>query len=283
MNRPLQDPVVPDWRNVQLPDSWADRLRLWSPFDLLKLARKVLGRRQRVQLPENMPGVELLPKYLLQEFHNVPNGNYSKRLTHGYITGFDRMMLGSMRRARKHLAQFLIGCDSVLDVGTAGGRTAAALKQHGASEVWGLDPSPYLLQHAARRHEQVRFVQGTAENIPFPAARFDGIAACFVFHEMPPKQVLQALHEFRRVLRNDGLLAICEPSETQLKESPWALWRRYGWRGAYFRWLAHFVHEPFIHAWHRIDLKQALHETGFDIAYDEELFPARHVYARVRA
>lgn len=283
MSQNMQDPNVPDWNRVQLPDSWADQLRWWWPLDMLKVARKVLGRPQRVRLPADMPGAELLPKYILQEFHNVPNGNYSKRLTGGYIAGFDRMMLGSMREARQHIARFLNGCDSVLDVGTAGGRTAASIKQHGASEVWGLDPSPYLLQHAARHHQQIHFVQGTAENIPFPAARFDGVAVCFVFHEMPPKHVLQAFKEFRRVLKPQGLLAICEPSAAQLDESIMALWRRYGWRGAYFYWLAHFVHEPFVRAWHRIDLKQALHDAGFEIVSDEEHFPARHVYARVRA
>lgn len=282
MNNQPQDPSVPDWTSMQLPDSWADQLRLWRPWDLIKLTRKVLGRRQRVKLPADMPGAELLPKYILQEFHNLPNGNYSKRLTHGYITGFDRMMLGCMRKARQHLSHYLRACESVLDVGTAGGRTAATLQQHGIDEVWGLDPSPYLLQHAARRNPEIRFVQGTAERIPFPAARFDGIAACFVLHEIPPKQVLQALAEFGRVLKPGGLLAICEPSAAQLDASVWSLWRRYGWQGVYFHWLARLVHEPFVRAWHRLELHQALHQAGFEVVADAELFPSRHIYARLR-
>lgn len=279
----MRDPQVPDWANLQLPDSWADRLKLWRPWDLLKLLRSVLAKRQRVQLPEGMPGRELLPKYLLQEFHHLPNGNYSKQLTHGYITGFDRMMLGTMRAARAHLANALRECRSVLDVGTAGGRTAAAIKTVGVQDVWGLDPSPYLLQHAARRFAQVNFIQGTAEQTPFRHERFDGIAACFVLHELPPKQVQAALHEFARITRPGALLAICEPSAEQLDQGLWRLWRKHGWRGAYFNTLAKLVHEPFVHAWHRLDIQGALDAAGFICVSDVEHFPARMILARRKA
>jgi len=280
MNSRMPDPPVPDWANMSLPDSWADQLKLRRPWDLLKLLRRIMTKRQHVQLPADMPGRELLPKYLLQEFHHLPNGNYSKQLTHGYITGFDRLMLGTMRSARKHLAERLSECSSVLDVGTAGGRTAAALKAQGVTDVWGLDPSPYLLQHAARRFPQVHFVQGTAEQTPFIDNRFEGVVACFVLHELPPKQVSAALHEFARITKPNGLLAICEPSAEQLNLSFWPLLRKHGWRGVYFNWLARLVHEPFVRAWHRIDLQRALDEAGFVCISDEEQFPSRMVLAR---
>lgn len=279
----MHDPQVPDWANLQLPDSWADKLKLWRPWDLLKLLRRVLAKRRRVQIPEGMPGRELLPKYLLQEFHHLPNGNYSKQLTHGYITGFDRMMLGTMRAARAHLAQALRECHSVLDVGTAGGRTAAAIKTQGVQDVWGLDPSPYLLQHAARRFPLVNFIQGTAERTPFVHERFDGISACFVLHELPPKQVQAALHEFARITRPNGLLAICEPSIEQMEDTAWRLWRKHGWRGVYFNLLARLVHEPFVRAWHRLDVQCALDAAGFHCVSDTEQFPSRMILARRKA
>lgn len=276
----MRDPEVPDWANLPLPDSWADQLKLWRPWDLLKLLRRVMAKRQRVQLPAGMPGHELLPKYVLQEFHHLPNGNYSKQLTHGYITGFDRLMLGTMRAARVQLAERLRDCSSALDVGTAGGRTAAALKTQGVADVWGLDPSPYLLQHAARRFPEVNFVQGTAEQTPFADGRFEGVVACFVLHELPPKQVGVALHEFARITRPNGLLAICEPSAEQLDMRFWPLLRKHGWRGVYFNWLARLVHEPFVRAWHRLDLHRALEDAGFHCISDEEHFPSRMVLAR---
>ena len=175
---PVADPSVPDWGGLELPDSWPDRLDLRRPRQLLALLRRtVASRRSRVQLPAQMPGAELLPKYLLQEFHNLPNGNYSRRISRGYITGFDRVMLGHMRTARTRLADFLRGCDSAIDIGCGGGRTAAALHAAGVREVWGLDPSPYLLQHAAHDFPQLRFVQGLASLVRLGRGGRQGRAA----------------------------------------------------------------------------------------------------------
>lgn len=273
------DPPVPDWTNLELPDAWPDRM-LADPRQAWRLLACVFGRRKRVEVPSDMPGREWLPKYILQEFHNLPNGNYSKRLTHGYITGFDRLMLGRMRGAREHIARALRDCRSVLDVGCAGGRTAGALKASGIPDVWGLDPSPYLLQHAARTYPDVRFVQGLAERTGFPDARFDGIAVCFLLHEMPPSYIERALREFRRILRPRGWLAICEPSQRQLDLPPRRLLRDYGLSGLYFGVLARFVHEPFIHAWHKRSAPEMLAAAGFELIEDVQGMPLRHLLAR---
>lgn len=274
------DPIAPDWAQVDLPDAWPDQLRLRNPLHLWRLMRTLLGERRRVQLPPGMPGADDLPKYLLQEFHHLPNGNYSKQLTHGYITGFDRLMLGHMRHARRRMMQALRDCHSVLDIGTAGGRTAHAAWEHSARDVWGIDPSPYLLQHAARRFPQLRFIQGTAERLPFPDARFDAITACFVLHEMPPRYIAQALRECRRVLKPGGLLSICEPAPSQVQSSLVTLWKRHGFAGVYFGVLARLVHEPFLRSWHRLDMARELAAAGFALRSDEEHFPSRHVLAQ---
>jgi ubiquinone/menaquinone biosynthesis C-methylase UbiE len=273
------DPPVPDWINLHLPDTWPDEL-IASPLKAWRLVVRSFGKRRRVEIPTGMPGSDWLPKYILQEFHNLPNGNYSKHITRGYITGFDRLMLGRMARARAHIAQSLRGCTSVLDVGCAGGRTAGVLKASGVPEVWGLDPSPYLLQHAARAFPDVKFVQGIAERTGFPSERFDGIATCFLLHEIPPKYIEQALREFHRILRPNGLLAICEPSPIHLQYSPWGLLRKHGLFGFYYGMLARMVHEPFIVAWHRRSAAEMLAAAGFELISDTNDLPVRHLLAR---
>lgn len=276
---PGSDPVVPDWAVLELPDTWADQIDFRRPRDWLRFSRSIFSRRRvPVELPEQLPGRRSIPKYILQEFHSLPNGNYSKKITRGYISGFDRAMLGCMAEGREQVVETLRNCRSVLDLGCAGGRTAAALKRAGVPDVWGIDPSPYLLQHAAKDYPELRFVQGVAENTGFADERFDGLAVCFLLHEMPPRYLHKALAEFRRILKPGGLIAICEPSPEQVRKSSWQLFREYGLRGVYFRWMAHFVFEPFMESWHRTaDTAEIFVQYGFDRISDVAAMPLRHI------
>lgn len=266
-----------------LPDAWPDRLDLRRPADLWRFLRKVLLRRlDRVELPPGLPLNVALPKYLLLEFHNLPNGNYSRKITRGYSTGFDRVMLGEMRRARAALAATFQGCHRVADIGCGAGYSTQALCDAGITDVIGIDASPYLLEHAARSYPALRFAQGLAECTGLADASVDGISCCYLFHEIPPAYADQALTEFRRVLRPGGRLGILEPAAEQFFGRPLALLRRHGWRGLYFGWLARFVHEPFVRAWHRRDVAHWLATHGFELVEDRLLFPSRLISARRR-
>ena len=182
--------------------------------------------------------------------------------------------------ARRRLAAYLTGAEAALDVGTGGGRTAAALSESGIPEVWGIDPSPYMLQHAARDHAEIPFVQGSAEKTGFREGRFDAIAVCFVLHEIPVRDLGPCLAELHRILTPGGRIAICEPSRTQLEGGFWQQLRRHGLRHAYFNLLARFVYEPFVRAWHRLDIRARLGAAGFEVVGDEHDPPVRFLLAR---
>ena len=275
------DPLVPDWATLTLPDAWPDGFDLRKPRDLITFLSQVFRRaRSRVHIPDDMPGAHLIPKYVLQEFHNLPNGNYSKRITRGYITGFDRVMLGALGRVREDVAARMQHMESVVDIGCGGGHMAGALKRAGIPDVWGVDPSPYLLQHAARDYPDINFVQGIAECTGFPDQRFDGVAVCFLLHELPPRYLAEALSEFGRILKPGGLLAISEPSPVQLEKSWVSLWREWGWSGLYYRALAHLVFEPFVDAWHKQDVAALFANAGFELLSDSDAVPIRQLLAR---
>jgi ubiquinone/menaquinone biosynthesis C-methylase UbiE len=274
-----QDPVPPRWAEVELPDAWTDR-EASGARGAWRLLRHALGRRRaRVELPAGLLLAAEVPRYALQEFHNIPNGNYSNRLTRGYATGFDLAMLGRMRPARRRMAAALADCRSVLDVGCGGGASTEALVAAGIDEVWGLDPSPYLLRCADARVPRARFVQGVAERTGFAAERFDGIACCFVFHELPPRAADQALAELARISRPRARLAIVEPAAEQYQTGAWRLIARHGPLGAYFRLLARRIHEPFAAAWHARDARAWLAEHGFAVSTDRVDFPVRTLVA----
>lgn len=277
--------MAPDWSAITLPDTWPDSLNLRRPRDLWRLVCHALVDKKPVQLPDDLPGADNIPKYILQEFHNLPNGNYSRRFTRGYITGFNHVMLGELNKSHSQIARQLAGNPaikngSVLDVGCGGGGLAGALQNAGIREVWGLDASPYLLKHAAHDWPGIHFLQGVAENTGFADARFDAITACFLLHEIPPRYIAQCLGEWARILKPGGLLAFCEPSPVQLQQNFMALWRNYGWRGIYFHVLARFIHEPFLAAWHKQDIPALLQQHGFELVQHELGMPMRHVLAR---
>lgn len=269
-----------DWANVALPEAWPDATSWWRPAMARKVLDKFLGKqRSRVELPEDLPGAQRIPKYLLQEFHNLPNGNYSHRVTRGYVRGFERAMLGHMRRGRMQVAESLRGSARAVDIGCGAGYLAAAMRQAGIAEVWALEPSPYLLSHAARRHTGIHWRQGVAEDSGLPDRYFDAVGVSFVLHEIPPHYLRGFCAELQRITRPGARLAVLEPSPSQWREDAWSLFRRYGWRGVYFRWMARRVFEPFADAWHKLDFPALLAEHGFVVTQDDIGCPFRFFVA----
>jgi ubiquinone/menaquinone biosynthesis C-methylase UbiE len=271
-----------DWANIELPDAWPDQLNWKMPWVHLRVFFKILGNKhERVRLPDGLIGADMLPKYMLQEFHNLPNGNYSKNLTKGYAKGFEDSMIGTLKQGRERLTQALGKAQRVLDVGSGAGNMAAALKTAGTAEVWALEPSPYLLQRAAITHRDlnIHWQQALAEKTGMPDASFDGISACFLQHEIPPRYLREALAEFQRVVRTGGTLAILEPSDVQWYGSYRQMWRDYGLRGVYFKWLARKAHEPFVLAWHKQNVAELFAEYGFQVHTDDRGCPFRFIVA----
>jgi ubiquinone/menaquinone biosynthesis C-methylase UbiE len=282
---PRGDPPIVDWEKIELPKTWADEINFKTRTNVGRLFRSLLRKSNgRIEVPDEFPcelmSRDQLPKYLQQEFHGVPNGNFSSTITGGYIRAFDGTMLGKMSPLRKEMATWFNSASCVLDLGCAGGQMAAALKEQGVEDVWGLDPSPYLLKHAAKANPEVNFVQGLAEDLKFSDKRFDGMTASFLFHEMPPKFIDSALSECHRVLDDGGLLAISEPSSIQFASSWWHMFKGYGFTGLYFKWLAGHVYEPFVPAWHKQDIASLLTRHGFEVLLNRRDMPVHTVLSR---
>ncbi len=100
--------------------------------------------------------------------------------------------------------------DAVLDVGCGTGTLAIAASRHVAPSgtVCGIDASPPMIARARRKATtagvDVDFRVAVAENLPYPAGRFDVVLSALMLHHLPRKTRQQCAGEIKRVLRVGG-------------------------------------------------------------------------------
>ncbi|MBX9717333.1 MAG: class I SAM-dependent methyltransferase, partial [Microbacteriaceae bacterium] len=103
--------------------------------------------------------------------------------------------------------------ERILDIAAGTGTSSIALARSGA-EVIALDFSQGMVEEGRRRHPELQFVQGDAENLPFGAAEFNAVTISFGLRNVQHPEV--ALAEVLRVLKPGGRLVICEFSRPPL-------------------------------------------------------------------
>jgi SAM-dependent methyltransferase len=92
----------------------------------------------------------------------------------------------------------------LLDMASGPGYVAAAAVRRGANVI-GIDFSAAMVAEARRRYPAVEFMEGDAEEIPFPDRSFDAVAMNFgLLHLGRPDKAIAEAH---RVLHSGGKLA----------------------------------------------------------------------------
>ena len=106
---------------------------------------------------------------------------------------------------------------TVLDLGCGGGFMSEALASRGA-EVIGIDVSPSAItiatRHAASQGLPIRYLVGSAEDLPLPSRCVDCVVCVDVLEHV--ESLDQALDEIRRVLRPSGLFLFDTINRTSL-------------------------------------------------------------------
>src|SRR5574340_321872 len=99
----------------------------------------------------------------------------------------------------------------VLDVGGGAGQLATLLSHELDARVTVLDPTEEMISYV-QPSERVDAVRGVAESIPFEDSIFDGLVVTDAFHHFRDQP--QAVREFARVVRPEGIVVILELDPT---------------------------------------------------------------------
>ena len=129
----------------------------------------------------------------------------------------NRLMTLGRDRAWRRAAVQAVGPRAgtrALDVGCGTGDLTAELVDSGAALALGLDPVPGMLNAAAAKVPEGRWVEGDALRLPFADGSFDCVVSAFVMRNLP--DLPAALAEQRRVLEVGGRIGILELTPLRL-------------------------------------------------------------------
>jgi ubiquinone/menaquinone biosynthesis C-methylase UbiE len=102
----------------------------------------------------------------------------------------------------------------VLDVGCGTGNYTIALSGKGL-HFTGIDPSERMLEEARKKSDQVQWMIGVAEDLPFAQGIFDGAIATLTTHHW--KDLDAGFRAIRRVLRRGAPLVIFTSTPDQMR------------------------------------------------------------------
>ena len=105
------------------------------------------------------------------------------------------------------VAQLVGESKEVLDAGCGTGRMSRHLSDRGC-HVQGIDLSPGMISMAHRDHPDIATQVGTMTDLPFPAARFDGILYWYSVIHVADSELAAVVDGARRVLRPAGLVLL---------------------------------------------------------------------------
>lgn len=114
---------------------------------------------------------------------------------------------------RLMLQQLSVNDQRVLDIGCGTGRWAElVVNRLPHAEVWGLDLSERMLEHAAVRAKdypgRMHFTHGNSQELPYEDASFDLVTCSHSFHHYPDQ--LKVVKEMRRVLKPGGRVMLVD-------------------------------------------------------------------------
>lgn len=121
----------------------------------------------------------------------------------GPLMGYDQSMAQAARMLN------VSDHERLLDIGIGTG-TFAHMVSAGNGDIWGVDLSAQMLEQCQAKHPDYHLQQGTFTETTITDERFDYVISSFCFHEVMPKERIQAVKEMYRLLVPEGTFLILD-------------------------------------------------------------------------
>lgn len=228
------------------------------------------------------------PKYWSDVWFHRTHGGWDHHEFTGYVHGelVHKMLVsasiggGDIFAQRRQVAQqaYRQSYDRILDMGASSGHFTLALQEtFPNAEIWGVDLSLRMLEHARRVANEngwawKLFVR-TAEDTGFDPGSFDLVSSYILLHELPRDVIKKCFAEAFRLLKPGGDLVMADqPRYHEISKLQ-------QWRGEFF---TRFGGEPYWREACTTDLVDLCHEIGFTNVESYGLEPQKQPYV-VRA
>lgn len=217
------------------------------------------------------------PRYYLQNFHFQSGGWLTEESARLYDLQVEVLFKGSANAMRRQLlvplAEFVRGRDQrtvrLVDLGCGTGRFLGSVAEaFPRMDLTGIDLSDSYIGEARRhlRHRsRVSLAVAKAEQLPLAPDSVDGLAAVFLFHELPPKVRRAVAAEASRVLAPGGRLFLLD--SLQIGDKP-------DYDGLLDLFPQSF-HEPYYASYVRADLGRLFRRAGLERIEDKPVFMSK--------
>ena len=184
-------------------------------LDSLRISRR---RKLNVKNDINPEEVGDVPDYLNRNYHFQTDGYFSEESAKLYEHQVEILFSGTAGPMRRRLIQKIKERQNfsrpirILELGAGVGTASFDFaKSFDYSSFIVSDVSAQYLERARKRLKgNFEFVRAKAEDLPFKDGEFDLVFSVYLFHELPRSVREKVLSEAHRVLKNDGLIAICD-------------------------------------------------------------------------
>jgi ubiquinone/menaquinone biosynthesis C-methylase UbiE len=255
--------------DVIIPKAPGDHVR---NFPKLLLDSLRISRRRKLNLKNEINQDELgdAPDYLNRNYHFQTDGYFSVDSAKLYEHQVEILFSGTAAPMRRRLIQKIKEARSdsqpirILELGAGVGTASVDFaKSFKFSSYVVSDVSSQYLEVAKKRLKgRFEFVRAKGEDLPFKDGEFDLVFSVYLFHELPRSVREKVITEAYRVLKKDGMIAICD--SIQKDDDPLLNEVLDGFPLDY--------HEPFYKDYTLWDAKECMEHAGFkDIHSDHKL------------